>query len=283
MVDFSYILTAIGDFLPIVRTVLIISVIFVLFTIFVNSIKKVLLKRTKTKKQKSNVKIFSRIINYSFFVLIVLIAIFSYSGSWSSLGLTVGLLSAAMGWALQKPITGVAAWIMIVTKRPFEIGDRIIIGGVRGDVADITLTHIYLREIGGMATSEESSGRTIMVPNSIMFEQNIINYTLQDDYILDEVVLSVTYESDLDKAKKIGIESAKEILKEFPELKSEPYVRTYFQANGINVHIRYFTHAEKRQETSSKVTQEIFKQISKTKSVEFAYPHTEIVWKQGKK
>lgn len=278
MITFLTIQDKIIEFFPILRTILIVILSLILFSLMVNFIKKALLKKVRTKKQRSNVKIFSRIINYIFFIAVILIAISSYTNSWSGFGLAVGLASAALGWALQKPITGIAAWIMIVTKRPFEIGDRIIIGGVRGDVVDISLTHIYLGEVGGIASSEENSGRVIMVPNSIMFEQNIINYTLQDDYILDEVVLQITYESDLDKAKKICTSSAKEILKQFEKLKSEPYIRTYFQANGINVHVRYFTPADKKQEVSSLITQEIFKQVKKTKGIKFAYPHTEIIW-----
>ncbi len=112
--------------------------------------------------------------------------------SWTALGLGVGLLSVAIGWALQRPITGMAAWFMIVVKRPFEIGDRVTIGAVKGDVVDITLTHIYINEIGGLVPSEENSGRTIMIPNSVLFEQNIINYTLQNEFVLDQVVTMVT-------------------------------------------------------------------------------------------
>ena len=43
-----------------------------------------------------------------------------------------------LGWSLQRPVTGVAAWLMVMIKRPFMIGDRIIIQGVRGDVLEIS-------------------------------------------------------------------------------------------------------------------------------------------------
>ncbi len=272
-------LAGLKNYVPALRTVILVVFIFVIFTLAINWLRRILLKRARTKKQISNVEIFSRIIKYLFYVLVIIIAIFSYSGSWSSLGLTVGLLSAALGWALQKPITGIAGWIMVVTKRPFEIGDRIIIGGVRGDVSDITLTHVYLKEIGGIATSEENSGRIIMVPNSILFEQNIINYTLQDDYILDEVVVAITYKSNLDKAMEICKKAAKSLTKDYDAItNNEPYIRTYFQQNGINIHIRYFAPAKVRQKVSSEITQEIFKQIKNAKDIHFAYQHTEIIW-----
>jgi small-conductance mechanosensitive channel len=268
--------------LPIIRTVALILFLIIVFNVALGFIKKALLKRAKSKAQISNIKIFSRILSMVFILFLAISSIFAYSGSWTGFGLAVGLMSAALGWALQRPITGIAAWIMIVVKRPFQIGDRIVVAGVRGDVLDITLTHLYLGEVGGISSSEERSGRVIMVPNSIMFEQNIINFTQETDFILDEVILSVTYESDLDKAKKIVLESANEVLKEFEKQAIDterPYTRNYFHSSGINVHVRYFTPAMRRQEISSKITQEIFKDVRAEKDVTFAFPHSEVVFK----
>lgn len=271
------------DYVPLIRTIIIVVVVFIIFSFIVTLIKRSLLKRVKRKRQISNIELFSRVLKYIFLLILVLLAISSYSGSWAGFGIWVGLFSAALGWALQKPITGIAAWIMIITKRPFELGDRVIISDMKGDVIDITLTHIYLREIGGIVAGEENSGRIIMVPNSILFEQKIVNYTKQDEYVLDQVVTLVTYESNLDKAIKIALESAKKHTKEFIGMtKQEPYVRTFFQPSGINVHVRYFAPATRLQEFSSIITKEIFDRIMKTKGVEIAYPHTEVVFRKKK-
>jgi len=264
--------------LPILVTIAIIIIVYIVFSFLLRIVKKNLLKLAKTKKQVSNVEIFSTTIKYVFVALLVLIAIFSYSGDWAGLGLTLGLFSAAIGFALQKPITGMAAWIMVVTRRPFEIGDRIIIGSVKGDVRDISLTHITLKEIGGLIQTEENSGRDIMVPNSMLFEQNIVNYTQQDEFVLSQVFFAVTYQSDLKKAMKIGIQAAKKHMKQFAEsIKKEPYVRTSFQPSGINISVRFFVPTKRLTEMSTMVTNEVFEKIAKEKSVSFAYPHTEVV------
>jgi small-conductance mechanosensitive channel len=272
------------DYIPIVRTIITIIVLIMAFNFILHFVKKALLKRVKSKRQISNVEVFSSVFKYIFLLVLIISAIFSYTGSFTGLGLTLGFISAALGWALQKPITGMAAWIMIVIKRPFVIGDRIIIGDVKGDVTDITLTHIYIGEIGGIVAGEESSGRIIMVPNSILFEQKIINYThSRDEYILDQVVVPITFESNLGKATEIALESSKKLTKEFIEItKKDPYVRTFFQPNGINVHVRYYSPAKRLQEISSLMTKEIFDRIMKTKEVEFAYPHTEILYREKK-
>ena len=77
------------------------------------------------------------------FVIAVFVVI-ALSGSLKILGLSAAFLGMMLGWSLQAPVTGIAAWLMIVLKRPFKIGDRIIIGGIIGDVMDVTLTHVIL-------------------------------------------------------------------------------------------------------------------------------------------
>ncbi len=283
MDGFYGVIDDIRAFVPLIRTIITVIVVFVIFSFIFRVVKKALLKRAKTKKQISNIEIFTRVSHYILFLILLIFGIFSYVGSWAGLGIGIGLFSAALGWALQKPITGIAGWIMVVTKRPFDIGDRVIIGKVRGDVADITLTHIYLKEIGGLVAGEENSGRIVMVPNSTLFEKNIINYTQQDEYILDQVTVTVTHESDLDKAIEIGLGAAKKITKGvIKEIKREPYVRTYFQPDGISVHTRYYAPAKRIQEFSSKVTKEMFDKIMKTKSVKIAHPHRDIFVRKGK-
>lgn len=267
--------------LPALRTVVIIIVVWLVFNRLLMWATKELARRASTKKQKSNVEIFSRILKYLLLLILLMFAIFSYTGSLNGIGLSLGLLSAALGWALQKPITGMAAWIMVVIKRPFDIGDRIIIGNVRGDVEDITLSHLYLREVGGMVSGEENSGRIIMVPNAVLFEKEIINYTMQDEYVRDEVVYDVTYEGDLDEALRIGVQAAVKHTRPFAnKVNEQPNALTQFGSSGVTIRIRYFVAARNVQHFRSIITKEIFENIRKAKNVAFAYPHSEVVIKK---
>ncbi len=247
--------------------------------IFLNTfIKRLLLKRAKTKRIKHNVIMFINLISYLFIFLTIIFIVLSLTGGLLSIGITAGLLTAALGWALQRPITGIAAWIMVIITKPFEIGDRIIIGKVKGDVINITLTHIYLSEFGGTIGGEETSGRIIIIPNSVLFEQNVINYTSQNEYILDEVIFTITYDSHIELAKGIGKRIAEKMTKDFIEkVPIKPFVRVNFQPSGVDVRIRYYTLASRRQEINSKITEEIFKTIRKEKKVKFAYPHIQVV------
>ncbi len=277
-------LQSIKSFFPLIRTVFTIVLLFIIFRLILSSIKKRLLIRSKSKKQLTNIKVFSRALEYFFLILLIVFSIFSYVGSWAGLGVGLGLLTAAIGFALQKPISSVVAWIIIVTRRPFEIGDRISMGGMTGDVTDITLTHIHLGEVEGNVPSQEISGRIVLIPNSVFFEQNTVNYTMFNDFILNQVIVNVTYESNLDKAIEIALEAANKFTKDFHKIKhkpfpkvEKPYTRLSFGPSGINVNVRYSVPVKSQSEVSSDITKEIYFKIKKTKDVELAYPHTEVI------
>ena len=264
--------------IPVFSTILLLCVLFVIFNVIATRIKKKLTGRLTNKNQIHNFEVLFSVTRYGVIALLIVFGIFSYTNSWEGIGITAGVLTAALGFALQRPITGIAAWLMIIIKRPFRIGDRILVGSVKGDVFDLTLSHVYLKETGGIFPSEENSGRIILIPNSLLFEQNIINYTLTDQYILDQVVTPINYESDLTKAKKIALEAAKLHTKQFDEqIRKEPYIRTFFGPSAVDVHVRYYAPAQRLQEFSSAITEEIFTQIRKTRDVSIAYPHMHLV------
>jgi len=284
MVTFQEIIEGIGlKSFAFLRIMIAFVALFLIFSILITYAKRKLLSKAKNRKQKSDIEIFSRLLKISFFIILLIVGFFLVAGSFTGLGIAAGLATAALGWALQRPITGVAAWVMVVVKRPFAIGDRIIIGDVKGDVKDITLTHIILDEVGGLVNSEVVSGRVIMVPNYLLYELNIINYTKQHDFVIGEVVAQVTYESNLDKAMDIVKSAAFKFSKEAMEkLKKEPMIRVEMVGSGIDVKVRFYGDAYEIQRTKSDVTKEIFDRIRNEKDVEIAYPHTEVVFKNKK-
>lgn len=263
---------------PILKIILGVAIIIALFNFFFSFLKKKLLQNAKSKKQISNIKILSKIINVTFFLIIIFLAFFYAIGSWTGLGLMAGLVTAGLGFALQKPITSVAAWVMVILKRPFSIGDRIMIGNVKGEVYDISLTHIYIDEVGGDVNSEELSGRNVMVPNHLLFEHNIINYTLMNDYVLTEVTFNVTYEGNLNKAIELAKKAAEKHLQEYmKETKKEPKIRVELTDSSINLKVRFFAPIRDIPRVKSEISKEIYESIKNQKEVSIAYPHTEMI------
>ncbi|MCX7806891.1 MAG: mechanosensitive ion channel family protein, partial [Planctomycetota bacterium] len=85
-----------------------------------------------------------------------------------------------LGWSLQAPVSGFAAWVLVSLKRPFRPGDRIQLPqlGLTGDVTSVGPMYTTLNQVGGAIGSEEAVGRHILLPNAMLFGQVVINYTV---------------------------------------------------------------------------------------------------------
>ena len=213
---------------------------------------------------------------------ITVFVLIGLSGSLKFLGLSAGFVGMMLGWSLQAPVTGLAAWLMIVTKKPFRIGDRVIIGGTIGDVTDITLTHVILNQVGGTVSGEEKSGRGILVPNAILFGQIITNYTLEQKFMLDEVPVRVPFDADIELAKTILLDAARRVTKDIiEETGAEPFLRSEFYEAGVLVRLRYQAIPAERQRISSEITDIIQHEFKANyPKVRFGYPHSVIRYRR---
>jgi small-conductance mechanosensitive channel len=285
---FATIFEKLEPYMDIINLIIVIVISFIVFSIILKTIKKYLLKKVKRKKLITSVITFLNLLKLLFIIFLFLVIVFVYYGNLGELGFVAGLLTIAIGMALQKPISGVFAWLIIITRKPFGIGDRIIISNTKGDVTNVSMSHIYLDEVGGTVDGEEKSNRSVILPTSIIFEQEVINYNEKDDYILDEVIIAITYESNFEKAEKIMNDAVGKILRPLSDafqkkIPLESHTRLKCKDSGIDINVRYYSLLTKRNEIASDITREILRQISKTKDVEIAYPHTQLLFPINKK
>lgn len=260
---------------PIVRTLVLLVVIFIVISLILRIVRKELLGRSRDQEQRARIVVLFRIVRYTLILALIVVGILSYTGSWTGLGVSLGLLSAGIGFALQKPLVSVAAWVMVLFKRPFHIGDRVAVGTVRGDVIDITLTHLYLREVGRYG-QEDVSGRTVILPNAMLFDVPLINYRFNGDAVLGQVVTDITYESDLDAATELILTAARGALANVPHASNEPYVRYAFAASSITITLRYYAPTAALQRLASDITYAINASIRGADTVAIAYPRTDV-------
>ncbi len=86
-------------------------------------------------------------------------------------GIVLGLATAGLAFAMQEVIGAVAGWFNIVSGRIFRVGDRIQMGGVRGDVIDITPLRTKVMEIGSDTDTDswvrgrQYTGRIVAISN----------------------------------------------------------------------------------------------------------------------
>jgi len=226
------------------------------------------------------------------FVTVVIIILLANLGNIGTVGISAAFVGMLLGWGLQQPVTGLAAWLLVKWTEPFKVGDRIILAGIIGDVRSIGPMYITLEQVGGTIGGEEQSGRAILIPTALLFGQVVTNYRLdpkykveeerkeEEGFILDEVPVRITFESDWDKATKILIECATEVTFDIINKSGKtPFVRAEFLDWGVLIRLRYLSIPSQRQRISSEIVEKIFKRFSREEDVEFAYPHSEIIYR----
>ena len=135
------------------------------------------------------------------------------------LAAAIGLIGAGVAFALQRVITAVAGYFVILRGKTFNVGDRIVMGGVRGDVIDLSFMQTRIMEMGqspkeqGDAPSmwirsRQFTGRIVTVTNDKVFDEPVYNYTKEFAYIWDEINLPIRYQDDRGKAERILSDAA---------------------------------------------------------------------------
>lgn len=204
-------------------------------------------------------------------------------------GAFLGLLTAGLAIALKDPLTNIAGWIFIITRKPFVVGDRIQIGDNAGDVIDVRLFQFTLLEIGNWVDADQSTGRMIHIPNGKVFTQNQSNYSTGFEFIWNEIPILLTFESDWKLAKELLngilnehaeslsadaekriIEASKKYMIFYQYL--TPIVYTSVKDSGILLTLRYICDARKRRGTEHAIWEDILETFSKQDEIEFAYP-----------
>ena len=152
-----------------------------------------------------------------------------------------GLLSLILGFALQAPITSFIAWVYLIFRRSYLVGDRIQIKGFRGDVVEISYLDTSILECSGdYLVNDRKSGRVIRFPNSLILREEIINYSGPDiPFIWNETAIQVAFTSDLQFVEDCLLEATLSDFKDrYPKLsKDNPTAwapAVYFRNNSYS-------------------------------------------------
>jgi small-conductance mechanosensitive channel len=201
----------------------------------------------------------------------------------------LGLLSAGLAIALKDVVSDMAGWFFLLWRKPFEVGDRIQIGDKAGDVIDIRLFQFTVMEIGNWVNADQSTGRIIHIPNSLVFSEPLANYSKGFQYIWNEIPVLVTFESDWERAKELlsaiaathaehlstsAEERLKEASKKFMIFYTAltPVVYTSVMDSGVLLTIRYLCEPRRRRSSESAIWEDILHEFSRCENVDFAYP-----------
>jgi small-conductance mechanosensitive channel len=206
-----------------------------------------------------------------------------------SVAMFLGLLSAGLAIALQDVVASFAAWIFLLWRRPFEVGDRIQIGEHAGDVIDIRVFQFTILEIQNWVHADQPTGRIIHIPNSKLFKEPQMNYSRGTRFIWNELPILITFESNWQEAKRTLYEivnhhsesdtaSVKQELRRastrfrLPQVDFEPKVFTSVEDSGVLLTVRYLCEPRQRRITAEAIWEDVLHAFAERSDIDFAYP-----------
>ncbi|HEX3660495.1 MAG TPA: mechanosensitive ion channel family protein [Acidobacteriaceae bacterium] len=199
-------------------------------------------------------------------------------------GTFYGLLGAGIALALREPLLSIAGRLSIWAGHLYRVGDRIEFQQMAGDVIGIGIFYTRMLEIGNWIHGDQATGRIVQFPNASVYQHPVYNYTLDFSWIWDELLLPITYASDVAAATEILVKTGEEYTRDFlksaegelerlradyllPDLNLQPTVFTRVTSNYVELSMRYLVDPRKRRAANSWLYARIFDRVRENANI----------------
>ncbi len=198
-------------------------------------------------------------------------------------GFTVafGVAGAGIAFALQEVIASAAGWVAVSFGGFYRVGDRVQLGGIKGDVIDIGILRTTIMQIGEWVNGDQYNGRIVRVANSFVFKEPVFNYSGEFPFLWDEIMVPIKYGSDYQLARELIGRVAEEVVGEYAraaEQAWEPITRRYLiekasvrptvtmtaNQNWIEFTLRFVVDYKARRATKDRLFVRILEEIDRT-------------------
>ena len=212
----------------------------------------------------------SALVRYGIIAFTLIAALGRVGVQTASVIAVLGAAGLAVGLALQGSLSNLAAGVLLVMFRPFRAGEYVDLGGVAGTVLNVQIFSTTMRTV---------DGKIVVIPNGKIIAGNIINFS-REPVRRNEFIISVAYDSDIDKVKQILtgiIESEDRILKD-----REMTVRlNELGASSINFVVRVWSNSGDLQNVYWDVLERIKREFDAA-GISFPYPQMDVNFKRVK-
>lgn len=163
-----------------------------------NFINKTLVRVMKRRQLDPMVsQFFSSIIKYAILAFVAVAALSQLGIQTTSFVAIIGAAGLAVGLALQSSLSNFASGVLLIIFRPFQVNDYVELGGAEGKVKDLQIFS---------TTLVTSDGKIVIIPNSKIVANNLINYSTEPNRRL-QLSINVVNTSDIETVKKVLMET----------------------------------------------------------------------------
>jgi len=253
--------------------------------LILKAIQRSLFSKIKDNDNRYKAKKFSSFIGY---ILTIILITFVYSEKLGGLTVALGVAGAGIAFALQEVIASFAGWLAIMFGGFYKTGDRVQLGGIKGDVMDIGVLRTTIMETGQWVDGDLYNGRIVLIANSFVFKEPVFNYSGDFPFLWDEIKIPIQYGSNYEKTKEIllniGIEVAGDLTLKSKETwnamqnkyrledaQTEPMVSLVANDNWVEFTLRYVVNYRKRRATKTELFTKLLNAIEATQGeIKFA-------------
>ncbi|MBT8386306.1 MAG: mechanosensitive ion channel family protein [Ignavibacteria bacterium] len=257
----------------IVITVLAILILIVLIKFF----QKTLSRRIKDTDTRYRVR---KSISFFGYLVAIFILTIIFSDKLGGLTVAFGVAGAGIAFALQEVIASFAGWFAISFAKFYKPGDRVQLGGIKGDIIDIGILRTTLMEVGQWVNGDLYNGRVVRIANSFVFKEPVFNYSGEFPFLWDEITIPVKYGCDYKFSKDLFKNISNEILGDFSSRAQEawdelvnkflienasvePMITMVANDNWIEFTIRYVVDYKARRTTKDKLFTRVLEEVDK--------------------
>ncbi len=201
--------------------------------------------------------------------------------------LSYGILAAGLAIALQDVFKNFVGGILITTTGLYRVGDRIEAEGVFGDVMDIGVMTTTLMEIQGWVSADQPTGRIAVIPNGFALSRTVHNYTMDHNFVWDEISLPITYDSDWKEAVALFEEIVRREVGELteqadreieaigekyylPKKVTEPGIFLTLTDNWVTFEIRYVAAVRERRVLHDRLSRLLLEAVEASDAIRIA-------------
>ena len=183
------------------ENIVIFIVVVILSYLFIKFSSQLLKGYLISSGEKKDVKLVLSVYKAFMWIFILFITFSLLFKQVGSLITSLGLIGFGITFALQKPILNFVGWLTIVFNKTYKLGDVVSMNNANGRVYDIKVMYTNLAELNNIG---DPTGKSISIPNEFVLTSPVTNFTKGTNYIWDEIVIYLTYQSNWEKAQKIA-------------------------------------------------------------------------------
>lgn len=188
-----------------------------------------------------------------------------------------GVAGLAVSLAAKDTLSNLIAGILLILDRPFRVGDRIELWNAPGETAswgDVI-------EVGLRATKiRNPDNLVVVIPNNEIMRRDIVNYTASGSHIRLRVPFGIAYDADVERAKALILESAREVTGVKEDTEPVVIVRN-FGESAVNLELRVWIHdARRRRAIGDEITGRV-KSAFDRHGIEIPYPKRDLYLKES--